>query len=230
MTEVSCIVPYLFVPGAALTPEPLQHLQVTIQSCPLPCITIPGATLAPEPLQYLKVITQSCRLDCPFIPRAALAPEPLQNLQVTTLSCTAACVYIPRAALAPEPLQGLQMTTLSCPGRSTIIPGAALAPEPLQPLQVTTFAGFSKEPLILAKEPLIQPVLLLGFQPLQGPHLASARCEEDKERRKSEPRTPRDSGKEDSPAFPAIALPSPPFLKSPSLKRFKSSHSRGRWP
>ena len=219
-----------FFHRAPFVPGPLQAFQMTELGCQLTCEVTPQASLTLSPLQAFQVTFLSGPVACVFIPRAALAPEPLQNLQVTTLSCTAACVYIPRAALAPEPLQGLQMTTLSCPGRSTIIPGAALAPEPLQPLQVTTFAGFSKEPLILAKEPLIQPVLLLGFQPLQGPHLASARCEEDKERRKSEPRTPRDSGKEDSPAFPAIALPSPPFLKSPSLKRFKSSHSRGRWP
>ena len=51
------------------------------------CSCIPGAALTPEPLQYLQVTIRSCKRACASIPRAALAPEPLQYLQMTLTSC-----------------------------------------------------------------------------------------------------------------------------------------------
>merc|ERR1712203_390870 len=85
-------------------------------------------------------------------------------------------------------LEHVKITAPSCNIACQCIPRAALAPEPPQYLQVTTFAG-------TGKDQSIQLVALLSFQPPQGFHLASARCEEDKERRKSEPRTQRNVGK-----------------------------------
>merc|ERR1719181_2535690 len=79
--------------------------------------SLQGAALAPEPLQYLKVTVQSCTFACFCIPRAALAPEPPQYLQVITLSCISACFCIPRATLAPEPSQYLQVATFAGTGK-----------------------------------------------------------------------------------------------------------------
>ena len=171
-------------PRATLTPEPLQYLQVTTLCCKSACVFIPRARriLAPEPLQYLQVTPPRCTIACAWIPRAALAPEPLQYLQVTTLCCTSACACIPRAALAPEPLHDLQVTTTSCSapcrGIFACIPRAALAPEPPYDLQMAACAGLDKE-LRIQLEPI------LGFQPLQGLQLASARCEEEKDVRRN---------------------------------------------
>ena len=68
------------------------------------------------------------------------------------------------------------------------IPRTALAPEPLRYCQIAVGAG-------LFKHFLIQLNPLLGFQPPQGLELASARCEEEKQRKKSEAKTKRKAKK-----------------------------------
>ena len=55
---------------------------MTLLSCPCTSLLIPRAALAPEPLQYLQVTMPSCTSACAIIPRAALAPEPLHDLQI----------------------------------------------------------------------------------------------------------------------------------------------------
>jgi len=99
--------------------------------------------------------------------------------------CNCGSLLIPRAALAPKKIQYLQVTTVSCIKACPFIPRAALSPEPPQCLQVTALAGISKDVSI-------QLEALLGFQPLQGLQLASARCEEEKGRNKSEANTKKE--------------------------------------
>ena len=111
--------------------------------------------------------------------RTAIVDRPLEHIQMPSPCCIRSGCLIPGAALAPEPLQYLQVTTVSCIIARCFIPRAALAPEPLRCLQVTIFAG-------IRKDTLVQPVPLLGFQPLQGLQLASLRCEEERERETSQ--------------------------------------------
>ena len=165
-----CFSSILFIPTAALAPEPLYHLQMTMSSyISAYAGLIPGAALAPEPLQYLQVTTHSCIMACPCIPGAALAPEPLQYLQVTILHCPITCVCNQGAALVPEPLQYLQMA--SSAGICRKIQGIEGSLIRLLvwavPLRITVVG--------------IQPKALVGCQPLQYLQLASVRCKEEEQ-------------------------------------------------
>ena len=107
--------------------------------------------------------------------RAAIVDRPLEHMKTTICRCSHTSVRIPGASILMSVLQHIQMTIRCCPLTSPLIPGAALAPEPLQDLQISTVASCGKERAIQHGEPL------LGFQPLQGLQLASARCEEERE-------------------------------------------------
>ena len=92
-------------------------------------------------------------------------------------SCIGVLIDLVRAAVVDYPLQHIQVTIAGCTRACRCIPRAALAPEPLHDLQIAAFADKDKEfPIQL--EPL------LGCQPLQGLQLASAHCEEEKERKR----------------------------------------------
>ena len=203
---------------AAIVDQPLEHIQVTIHGCISACAFIPRAVLAPEPLQHIQVTARSCTFACDCIPRAALAPQPLQCLPLTTPSCTIARTCIPWAALAPEPLQCLQVTTISCITACVFIPRTFLASKQPQTIQVPANAGEEKECLVHLET-------LQGFQPLQSFSLASLRCEEGKQRKKSEAKTRRrrDCEEGDSPAYSVM-------IGSNVSKVLISSCSRGRWP
>ena len=190
----------------------------TLESWPSAVIDLVRAAIVDQPLEHIQVTIHGCISACAFIPRAVLAPEPLQHIQVTARSCTFACDCIPRAALAPQPLQCLPLTTPSCTRACLFIPRAPLAPEPLQYLQVPANAGEEKECLVHLET-------LQGFQPLQSFSLASLRCEEGKQRKKSEAKTRRrrDCEEGDSQAYSVM-------IGSNVSKVLISSCSRGRWP
>ena len=72
--------------------------------CPLACPHIPGAALSSQPLQDLQVASLRCRTACPRIPGTALSSQPLQDLQVASPRCRTACPAVPGAALSPQPV------------------------------------------------------------------------------------------------------------------------------
>ena len=135
-------------------------------------------------LEHIKMTSTCCTGTSPLIPGAAILMRVLEHIKMTLLSCPRTSPLIPGAALAPEPPQCLQVTTPGCTRACHLTPRAALAPEPLQYLQMAVLTGNDKVPLIPA-EPI------LGFQPPQGLHLASAHCEEENARLSQKPKRRR---------------------------------------